>query len=46
VIPPANKDEKKLLFVNKKQQKSFADLGFACTGLPTMVSDPFDQKFS
>jgi len=39
------KSRKKLLFVNKKQQKNFVNLEFACTGLRAVDSGPIEQKF-
>jgi len=37
--------QKNLLFVNKKKQKNFVNLEFACAGLPAVGSDPIEQKF-
>ena len=34
-----------LLFVNKKKQKNFVNLEFACVGLSNVRSVPFGKKF-
>jgi len=39
------KHRKNLLFVNKKKQKNFVNLGSVFTCLPAGGSDPIEQKF-
>ena len=39
------RQKRSLLFVNKKKQKNFVDLGFSCPRLPMVGAEPFEQKF-
>jgi len=39
------KHKESLLFVNKKKQKNFVNLGFARTGLPTVIPVHSNKSF-
>jgi len=34
-----------LLFLKKKKQKNFVNMGFVCAGLPVVSSKLFEEKF-